>query len=92
MAKEASVTNRYTVVVIPDEEDGGFHAYVPAIPNCFTHGETQEHALAMAEDAAAGLLASMADHEEEIPIEASGAALFTIDVPVPSRAPTEVGG
>lgn len=85
------MTNRYTVVVIPDEEDGGFHAYVPAIPNCFTHGETQEHALAMAEDAAAALLASMADHDEEIPTEAPGAAVYTIDVPVPSRAAAEVG-
>ena len=78
---------RYTVVVIPDEEDGGFFAYVPAIPNCFTHGETREHALAMAEDAAAALLASMADHGEEIPVEAPGAAVFTIDVPAPAGAP-----
>ena len=78
---------RYTVVVIPDEEDGGFFAYVPTIPNCFTHGETREHALAMAEDAAAALLASMADHGEEIPVEAPGATVSAIEVPAPAGAP-----
>ena len=78
--------NRYTVIVIPDEEDGGFLAYVPAIPNCFTHGETREHALAMAEDAAGALLVSMADHGEELPVEAPGATVATIDVPVPAPA------
>ena len=74
---------RYTVVVIPDAEDGGFFAYVPAIPNCFTHGETVDHAVAMAEDAAAALLASFAAHGEEIPVEAPGAVVAPIDVSVP---------
>ena len=74
---------RYTVVVVPDEEDGGFFAYVPAIPNCFTHGETREDALAMAQDAAEALLVSMAKHGEDIPVEAPGAAVYGIDVPVP---------
>lgn len=74
---------RYTVVVIPDEEDGGFAAYVPAIPNCFTHGDTLEHAVEMAEDAAGALLASFAAHEEEIPVEAPGAVVRTIEVAVP---------
>ena len=78
---------RYTVVVIPDPEDGGFFAYVPAIPNCFTHGETPEQAVAMAEDAAAALLASMAEHGEELPLEAPGATVFTIDVAAPVGAP-----
>ena len=78
---------RYTAVVIPDAEDGGFLAYVPAIPNCFTHGETVEHAVAMAEDAARGLLESMAAHGEEIPVEAPGAVVVTIEVPLPAGVP-----
>jgi predicted RNase H-like HicB family nuclease len=78
---------RYTVLVIPDTEDGGFFAYVPAIPNCFTHGETPEQAVAMAEDAAAALLASMAEHGEELPVEATGAAVFSIEVPAPAGVP-----
>jgi predicted RNase H-like HicB family nuclease len=83
---EEAVDNRYTVVVIPDDEDGGFFAYVPAIPNCFTHGETREHALAMAKDAAAALLASFVDHDEEVPVEAPGATVHAIDVSVPAGA------
>lgn len=75
--------NRYTVVVIPDEEDGRFLA-VPAIPICFTHGKTAEHAIAIAEDAAAPLLASFAAHDEEIPVQAPGAVVATIEVPVPA--------
>lgn len=78
---------RYTVVVIPDEEDGGFASYVPTIPNCFTQGDTLEHAVAMAEDAAAALLASFAAHGEEIPIEAPGAVVQTIEVPIPVGVP-----
>jgi predicted RNase H-like HicB family nuclease len=77
---------RYTVVVIPDEEDGGFAADVPAIPNCFTQGDTLEHAVAMAEDAAAALLARFAAHGEEIPVEAPGAVVETIEVEVPANA------
>ncbi len=78
---------RYAAVVIPDEEDGGSFAYVPAIPNCFTHGETGEHAVATAEDAASALLASFAAHGEEIPVEAHGATAHTIDVEAPVGAP-----
>lgn len=75
---------RYTVVLIPDEEDGGFHAYVPAIPNCFTHGVSRDDALAMARDAAEALLASMTKLGEELPVEAPGAAVNTIDVSIPA--------
>jgi predicted RNase H-like HicB family nuclease len=78
---------RYTVVVIPDEEDGGFAAYVPAIPNCFTQARTQEEAVERAADAAAALLASFAAHGEEIPVEAPGATIHTIDVEAPVGAP-----
>ncbi len=77
---------RYTAVVIPDKEDGGFFAYVPAILNCFTHGETRDDALTMAQDAAAALLVSMAKHGEELPVEAPGATVHAIEVPVPAAA------
>ena len=79
----------FTVPIVPDVEDGGYLARVPSIPNCFTHGESPEHAAEMAQDAAAALLASMAAHREELPIEAAGATAVTIDiaVPVPAGAP-----
>ena len=38
----------------------------------------------MAEDPAGALLASFAAHGEEIPVEAPGAVVATIDVPLPA--------
>ena len=73
---------RYTVVLIPDPDEGGYVAYVPAIPGCVTQGETVDEALAMAADAAAGMVADMADHGEEVPLEASGALVASVEVPV----------
>ena len=74
---------RYTVVLVPDERDGGYVAYVPVIPGCVTQGETPEEAIAMAADAAGGLLASMADHGEDIPAEPLGALVTSVEVVLP---------
>ncbi len=70
---------RYTVVLLPDARDGGFVAYVPAIPGC-VKGETIDEALEMATDAAELLLAEMEAAGEEVPKEAPGAVVATIDV------------
>jgi antitoxin HicB len=43
-------THTFTVVLGPEEE-GGFTVRVPALPEIVTRGETQQEALAMAEDA-----------------------------------------
>jgi predicted RNase H-like HicB family nuclease len=74
---------RYTVVLVPDERDGGYVAYVPVIPGCVTQGETIEEAMAMARDAATGLLAIMAEDGEGEPIEAAGAFISSIEVARP---------
>ncbi|MBN1190880.1 MAG: type II toxin-antitoxin system HicA family toxin [Dehalococcoidales bacterium] len=34
----------YTVILVP-EEDGGYSVEVPALPGCFTQGETREEAI-----------------------------------------------
>lgn len=78
--------SRDTVVVIPDEEDGGCAAYVPALPNCLTRGDTLAHAAEMAGDAAATLLTRFAAHDEEIAVEAPGAVVRTVEVAVPAGA------
>lgn len=41
----------YTVLLIPDDEEGGYNAEVPALPGCFTQGDTVEEALANAREA-----------------------------------------
>jgi predicted RNase H-like HicB family nuclease len=78
---------RYTVVLIPEEgETGRYVAYVPAIPGCVTYGDSIDDALAMAEDAAATMLASIVDHDEFVPTEPTGAVIASIGVRVPATA------
>ena len=74
---------RYTVVLVPDERDSGYVAYVPVIPGCVTQGETPEEAIAMAADAAIGLLASMANHGEDLPAEPAGALITSVELALP---------
>ena len=59
--------SRYTVVLIPEED--GFVVHVPALPGCVTEGDTREEALAMARDAIAGYLESLAATGQPIPEE-----------------------
>lgn len=77
---------RYTVVLIPGERPGRYVAHVPAIPGCVTQGESFEEAVAMAQDAAAGMLAVMAERGDDLPIEPPGAAIASVDVSVPVEA------
>lgn len=41
----------YELVVVPDEEEGGYVAYYPDLNGCITCAETIEEAKANAEDA-----------------------------------------
>lgn len=80
---------RYTVVLVPEEgETSRYVAYVLAILGCVTYGTSIPDALAMAEDAASAMLASMADHDEDLPIEPDGAIIASIGVtaPIPAGA------
>ena len=77
---------RYTVVLVPGES-ATYVAYVPVIPGCVTQGDTIEEALAMAADAATGILAIMAEDGDELPVEAPGAIIGSVEVLVPALAP-----
>lgn len=44
---------RFVVGLEPDDEVGGFNVTVPALPGCFTQGETVEQAIERAKDAIA---------------------------------------
>jgi predicted RNase H-like HicB family nuclease len=57
---------RIEVVIEPDE--GGFHAFVPALKGLHTSGETQEEALQNAKDAAEAYLRSLIKHGDPIPV------------------------
>ena len=77
---------RYTVVLIPGERPGRYVAHVPAIPGCVTQGDSFEEAVAMAQDAAAGMLAVMADRGDDVPTEPAGAVVASVEVPAPAAA------
>ena len=47
---------KYSVVLYPDTEDGGFWVECPSLPGCASQGDTIEEALEMIKDAIAGHL------------------------------------
>jgi antitoxin HicB len=60
---------RYTVVLTPDEEDGGYTVTVPAISGCFTEGDTVEEALENARDVIRLFLEELVASGQAIPGE-----------------------
>jgi predicted RNase H-like HicB family nuclease len=58
----------YTVHIEPAEE-GGYVAFFPALPGCFTQGETLEEVITMAKDVLAGYLECLTSHGDPIPVE-----------------------
>lgn len=56
-------------MILERENDGGFHAFVPALRGCHTQGDTVDEALANAQEAIAAYLESMVAHGESIPTE-----------------------
>jgi predicted RNase H-like HicB family nuclease len=51
-----------TAVVHPEPDVGGFSAEIPALPGCYTQGETLEEVQANLREAAEAWLASAHDH------------------------------
>lgn len=54
---------KYTVIFEPAEE-GGYVVSVPALPGCFTEGDTLEEAMEMAKDAITAYITSLKNHNE----------------------------
>ena len=67
------VTVTLTAVVHPEPEAGGYSAEVPALPGCYTDGETLDEVRANLRDAAEAWLSAALDHAVE-PGERQGAA------------------
>jgi predicted RNase H-like HicB family nuclease len=57
----------FTAVIEPDE--GGYHAFVPALPGCHTYGATIEEARANLVEAAALHVEAMLADGEVLPVE-----------------------
>ena len=59
---------KFTVVLEPLDE-GGFLVLVPALPEVVSHGESEDDALANAEDAIRLVIGYRQNHGEPIPAE-----------------------
>ncbi|HEY7066031.1 MAG TPA: type II toxin-antitoxin system HicB family antitoxin [Chloroflexota bacterium] len=70
----------YSVVLIPDPDEGGFTVRVPALPGCITEGDTLEEALANARDAIQIYLEDLEACGEPIPEERGELQLARVEV------------
>ncbi len=69
----------YTIVVEP-EETGGFYVLVPALPGCFTHGDTLDECRENAAEAIAVHIAGLEADGEEVPEEHGQPQFLTVTV------------
>jgi len=58
-----------TAVIHSESDAGGFSAEIPALPGCYTQGETLEEVQANLKEAAEAWLASAHDHAARSPAE-----------------------
>lgn len=56
---------QYAAVFEPDEEQGGYTVYIPALPGCISEGDTFEEALKNIQEAASLYLEVMKERKEE---------------------------
>ena len=68
MKKQIKKNYSYSVLYEADPE-GGFVAFVPALPGCHTQGETLEHTERNIAEAIELYLESLTAHKEQIPQE-----------------------
>jgi predicted RNase H-like HicB family nuclease len=71
---------QYTVLLIPDPEEGGYTVRVPALPGLNTEGDTLEEALANAREAVELYLEVLRERGEQIPEEKERVQTVTITV------------
>ena len=58
----------YTVI-LEQEDEGGYHAFVPTLKGCHSQGETVDEAIANIREAISGYLESLKEYGETIPVE-----------------------
>lgn len=71
---------RYTILLHPDEEQGGYTVTVPALPGCITEGDTIEESIAMAKEAIQLYIESLIADGEPVPEEHEHTQAIVINV------------
>lgn len=59
---------KYTII-LEREDEGGYHAFCPALPGCHTQGDTYDETLENIKDAVKLYIESLKSHKEPIPDE-----------------------
>lgn len=75
-----SAIERYLhrTVILEREEDGGYHAFCPALKGCHTQGDTLDEILTNIKEAIEAYLKGLKAHGELLPVE--GRTTFTSGV------------
>jgi antitoxin HicB len=71
---------RYTIILQPDQEEGGYTITVPALPGCITQGETVDEAIEMAKDAIRLHIEALVADGQPVPREDEHPQAIIIDV------------
>ena len=71
---------RYTIILEPDPDEGGYTVTVPALPGCVTQGETIEEAIVMAKDAIRLFIETLIAEGEPVPLEHEHPQAIVINV------------
>jgi antitoxin HicB len=71
---------KYTIILDPDLEEGGFTVTVPALPGCITQGESIEECIERAREAIELYIESLLADGEPVPEEIERPQMITIDV------------
>ncbi len=76
---------RYTIVLHPEPEEGGYSVTVPALPGCLAQGDNIEEAIAMTREAIAAHIAGLIEDGEPVPEEDDAPLqITTVRVEVPA--------
>jgi predicted RNase H-like HicB family nuclease len=75
-----AVERRYTIVLEPDLDDGGYVVTVPALPGCVTQGETVEQCAERAREAISGYIESLIARGLPVPQETEPPRLLEVHV------------
>jgi predicted RNase H-like HicB family nuclease len=73
---------KFTIILTPDLEDGGYAAECPSIPGCISEGATVEEALRNVKEAIEGCLESLAADQQPLPQEVA-LIVATVEVEIP---------
>lgn len=75
----------YTYRIILEPDEGGYHAYVPALRGCHTWGKTIDKARAMVRDAIDVYLRSLIADGEKVPTDSGFEMFETVSAPKGKR-------